>query len=203
MNNMKLVDNLSKKELFNLGEVIGEAFLDNELFHEFGDLQSRKKAVMRYMHAYVTCVYESRELYQSDDENGYIGLAYSDKQPLLPKMKMLVRLITLFVTEFSSMRRFMKHVLEIANGNLQYSKNTYLEVLMVCVKKEYQGKGITRELVTYAKEMAARRDVPLLFDTDMEAYAKIYQHYGCKLYNTISASNGVVRYNLVWKADME
>ena len=101
------------------------------------------------------------------------------------------------------MKRFMKHVKEISKGNLQYSKNTYLEVLMVCVKKEFQGKGKTRELVTYAKEMANTRDVPLLFDTDMEAYAKIYRHYGCKLYNTISASNGVVRYNLVWKADME
>jgi len=69
------------------------------------------------------------------------------------------------------------------------------------VDKEYQGKGYARYLVETAKRYAEKESVPLLFDTDMERYAQIYQHYGCELYNQVLASNGVTRYNLVWKID--
>ena len=53
----------------------------------------------------------------------------------------------------------------------------------MCVDKEYQGKGYVRHLVEAAKKYAEEESVPLLFDTDMERYAQIYQHYGCELYN--------------------
>ena len=33
----------------NIFEVIGEAFITNELFHEFGDINDRKELVMKYM----------------------------------------------------------------------------------------------------------------------------------------------------------
>lgn len=68
-----------------------------------------------------------------------------------------------------------------------------------CVDKEYQCKGYARYLVEAAKKYAENENVPLLFDTDMEWYAQIYQHYGCELYNQTLASNCVIRYNLEWK----
>ena len=52
-----------------------------------------------------------------------------------------------------------------------------------------------------SKKYAESEKVPLLFDTDMEQYSQMYQHYGCELYNQITASNGVTRYNLVWKPE--
>lgn len=58
-----------------------------------------------------------------------------------------------------------------------------------------KGKDMHDILYPYAKE----QNVPLLFDTDMAQYAQIYQHFGCELYNQTTASNGVTRYNLVWK----
>lgn len=103
------------------------------------------------------------------------------------------------IIPFKVMKRFIKQIKAIADGNKEYTTSTYLEVLMVCVRKEYQGQGKAKELVDFAKEKASSRNVPLLFGTDMEAYAKMYQHLGCKLYNTKTALNGVTRYNLVWK----
>jgi len=41
-------------------------------------------------------------------------------------------------------------------------------ILIVCVDKEYQGKGYARHLIETAKEYAKSEEVPLLFDTDME-----------------------------------
>ena len=88
-----LIDNVSKSELAEIKKMIGEAFITNELFHEFGPVKERKDLVMKYMDIYVKCVYESKSLYSSDDENAYIGLAYSDCKPMIPQLKMLVKLI--------------------------------------------------------------------------------------------------------------
>lgn len=193
---MKLVENISKQKLKEISNLIGEAFVTNELFHEFGPVEERKNLVMKYMDIYVKCVYESKALYSSDDENAYIGLAYSDCKPMFPQLKMLVKLI--FTIPYKINKKFLKHISQISEGNKKYTRLTYLEILMVCVKKECQGKGRARELVEFAKQKALERDVPLLFDTDMKEYASIYQHLGCRLYNTITADNGVTRYNLVW-----
>ena len=59
MGEMKLVANLSSDELKRIKILIGEAFVNNELFHEFGDIEERKNIVMRYMDYYVDFVYRS------------------------------------------------------------------------------------------------------------------------------------------------
>ena len=55
---MKLVENISEEKLKEISNLIGEAFVTNELFHEFGTLEERKALVMKYMDIYVRCVYE-------------------------------------------------------------------------------------------------------------------------------------------------
>ena len=194
---MELLENISKQELNSIKELIGEAFVSNELFHEFGDIQSRKALVMKYMNVYVDYVYESNALYATSDRKAFIGLIYSDKQPIIPKVKMLFRIISLI--PFSILKKYMNHVKQIANQNKKYSSEVHVDILFICVSKEYQGKGYARQLVDFAKKQAENRKVPLLLDTDMEKYAGIYQHYGCELYNKKTADNGVTRYNLVWK----
>ena len=54
-----LIDNVSKSELAEIKKMIGEAFITNELFHEFGDINDRKELVMKYMDIYTDYVYES------------------------------------------------------------------------------------------------------------------------------------------------
>lgn len=48
-----LIDNVSKSELADIKKMIGEAFITNELFHEFGDINDRKELVMKYMDIYI------------------------------------------------------------------------------------------------------------------------------------------------------
>ena len=55
----------------------------------------------------------------------------------------------------------------------------------------------------FAKRQADALDIPLLFDTDMPAYAEMYQHLGCALYNTVTADNGVTRYSLCYRKNPE
>ena len=198
---MYLVENITEKELSDISSEIGEAFVTNELFHEFGTIEERRDLVLKYMKIYVRCTYESKTLYSTDDGAGYIGLAVSNEKAVFPQIKMMLRLLALIPWRIA--KPFMKQIKEIANEDKRYTNHPYLEVLMVCVRKEYQGQGKAKELVNFAKKMAQQRNIPLLFDTDMANYAKMYQHLGCELYHTNRASNGVTRYNLVWLSKTE
>ena len=82
------------------------------------------------------------------------------------------------------MRRYLGHIKQIKDGNSRYIGSPYLAVLMVCVSKDNQGKGLARELVDFAKQKASEKQIPILFDTDMKDYAEMYQHMGCELYNS-------------------
>lgn len=194
---MKLVENISAEELAGIKKAIGEAFVTNELFHEFGTVGERREAVIKYMDCYVEYVYKTKSLYQNEDGMAYIGACYSKEEQVWPLLKMLWGILK--AVPFRKLKRMLKQVNENTTGNKEYTKYPYIEVLMVCVKKDAQGKGHARELVDFAKEMAKSHHCPLLFDTDMKEYADIYQHFGCELYHQCTASNGVTRYNLVWK----
>lgn len=187
-------------ELGEIKKMIGEAFVSNELFHEFGDINTRRELVFKYMDIYLDYVYESRALYATDDRKGVIGFISSKKASVFPQIKMLVRL--LLAIPFKTTKKYLEHVKQISNSNSLYASKPHIDILLVCVNKEYQGKGYAKFLVQTAKEYAVKEQLPLLFDTDMERYARIYEHYGCTLYNQITASNGVTRYNLVWKDEV-
>ena len=87
---------------------------------------------------------------------------------------------------------------QIRRSNAMYAKQKHIDALFVCVEKARQGQGIAGELVSFAKRRADQAGIPLLFDTDMKAYAEMYQHLGCALYNSVTADNGVTRYSLCY-----
>lgn len=193
---IKLLDEVSKEELTEIKRMIGEAFVTNELFHEFGNIDLRRELVLKYMDIYTDYVYESKALYVTEDHKGVIGFIHSKKAPIVPQLKMLFRLLR--VIPFKVLKKYMAHVKQIADTNRQYASKPHVDTLFVCVDNQCQGKGYARYLVAFAMEYAKSENVPLLFDTDMIQYAQIYQHYGWELYNHTTASNGVTRYNLVW-----
>ena len=146
-------------------------------------------------------VYCAGELYANEEMTGFIGLEDSSHKAVWPQIKMLFSM--LFEIKFSKVKSLLSFVKQISGSNEQYVKQRHFDALMVCVDKEHQGKGIASELIEFAKEKADEARIPLLFDTDMKAYAEMYQHFGCELYNTVSADNGVTRYSLCYKPNEE
>lgn len=194
---IRKAENLTYEQLSRLRSSVGEAFVTNELFHNWGSLDERRADVMTYMSLYFDYVYEAGELYVNDDLTGCIGLEDSSHPNKWPQVKMLFRMFARI--RFSRIRSLLKFVKQISGSNALYAKAPHIDALMVCVDKEHQGKGIARELVLFAKQMARDKHVPLLFDTDMKEYAQMYEHFGCEVYNTVKADNGVTRYSLVWR----
>ena len=191
------VENVSAEQLNRICAIIGEAFVTNELFHNWGDVEQRRNDVMRYMAIYVDYVYRSGELYANDEMTGFIGLEDSSHAPIMPRLRMIFKMFR--TIPFSKIKSFLHFAKQISSSNAQYAKQRHLDALMVCVEKTHQGQGIASELINFAKQRADELGVPLLFDTDMKEYSDMYRHFGCELYNTVTADNGVTRYSLCYR----
>lgn len=190
------VQDLSDEKLAAVKKMIGEAFVTNELFHNWGTIDERREDVMKYMAIYVDYVYRSGALYSNEGLTAFIGLEDPSAAPVGPRLKMILKLMTSI--KFSKIKSLLKFVKQIEGSNARYAKKPHIDALMVCVDKEHQGEGLATELINFAKATADSKCVPLLFDTDMKDYSDMYQHFGCELYNTVTADNGVTRYSLVY-----
>ncbi len=190
------VENISPEQLGMIRKTIGEAFVSNELFHNWGSQSERHDDVLKYMSIYVDYVYRAGELYANEDMTGFIGLEDSAHAPFFPRIRMILRMLT--GLPYRRVKSFLRFANQISRSNEQYAKQRHLDALMVCVDREHQGHGIASELIRFAKEKADQLGVPLLFDTDMKEYADMYRHFGCELYNTATADNGVTRYSLCY-----
>lgn len=196
---MKLLKDIPAEQLDRIKEMIGEAFVSNELFHNWGTETERYDDVMKYMAIYVEYAYRAGELYTNEEMTGFIGLEDSAHAPVLPRIKMIIRMFLKIRPE--RIRSLLSFVRQIEKANAQYAGKRHLDVLMVCVDRNHQGRGIASQLVDFAKRKADEMGVPLLFDTDMKKYAEMYQHFSCRLYNTVTADNGVTRYSLVYEKE--
>lgn len=193
------VENLSEEQLETVRRQIGEAFVTNALFHNWGTPEERREDVLKYIASYVDYVYRAGELYANEDLTGFIGLEDSHAAPKLSKFRMLYHMLAeLDITRVKSLLHYIKQI----NGSYgKYNRLRHLDVLMVCVDKAHQGRGEASELVNFAKQMADEKGLALIFGTDMKEYAEMYLHFGCKLYNKITADNGVTRYCLCYEKE--
>ena len=188
--------NITPKQLNNISNIIGEAFVSNEMFRNWGAIEERHDDVITYMSIYVDYVYHAGELYSNEDMTGFIGLEDTARKPILLRLKMLFRMIRRL--RFSRIRSLISFVKQIDKADNLFVNKRHIDTLMVCVKKDHQGQGIATELVDFAKRKAKINKIPLLFHTDMPSYAEMYKHLGCRLYNEVTADNGVTRYCLCY-----
>lgn len=179
--------------------MIGEAFVSNELFHNWGTEAERRGDVLKYMSIYVDYVYRAGELYGNEDLTGFIGLEDSARLPVMARIGMIFKMLRYI--RYKKMKRIIHFANQVSRSNRQYAKQRHLDVLMVCVAGECQGKGLASELIRFAQKRADALGIPLLFDTDMKDYADMYRHFGCRLYNMVTADNGVTRYSLCYEKD--
>ena len=196
---IKKAENLSEEQLAYIRETAGEAFVSNALFYNWGTEAERHDDVLKYMSIYVDYAYRTGELYVNEALTGFIGLEDSAHAPVLPRIRMILKM--LMKLPFVRIKSFLHFAKQVSRSNERYAKQRRLDALMVCVDKQMQGHGIASELISFAEAKADELGVPLLFDTDMKEYADMYRHFGCELYNTVTADNGVTRYSLCYKRE--
>ena len=114
------VEKLTSAQLENIRQIVGEAFVSNELFHNWGTEEERRDDVLKYMGIYVDFVYQAGELYANEDMTGFIGLEDSEHKPVWPQIKMLFRM--LFKIRLSRVRSLLAFVKQISGSNERFVK---------------------------------------------------------------------------------
>ena len=84
--------------------------------------------------------------------------------------------------------------------NYRDNKKQFVQVELLAVKKEYQGKGFMRPLVETAFEVAKRGNLPVIVSTDAKLKKDKYEHIGMRHVNTRKLGENSFMYDLVREA---
>ena len=76
-------------------------------------------------------------------------------------------------------------------------KRQFVQIELLAIKKEHQGKGLMRPLVETAFEIARQGNLPVIVSTDAKAKKDRYEHIGMKLVNTRTLGERSYMYDLV------
>ncbi|MCR4755229.1 MAG: GNAT family N-acetyltransferase [Lachnospiraceae bacterium] len=77
------------------------------------------------------------------------------------------------------------------------SKKQFVQIELLAVKKEYQGKGFMRPLVETAFEVAKQNNLPVIVSTDAKLKKDKYAHIGMELVNIRKLGDKSFMYDLV------
>ena len=80
------------------------------------------------------------------------------------------------------------------------SKKQFVQIELLAVKTEYQGKGFMRPLVETAFEVARSGNLPVIVSTDAKLKKDKYEHIGMQLVNTRTLGEKSFMYDLVREA---
>ena len=148
------VEKITDGQLQQISRLIGEAFVTNDLFLNWGSVSQRHDDVLKYMEIYVDYTYRTGELYANEDLSGFIGLEDTGSLPVFPRLKMIARLFRAF--GWKKVQSLLGFVRQISRSNALYARQRHLDVLMVCVDPKHQGKGIATEL-SFSQRIRQRR----------------------------------------------
>ncbi len=77
------------------------------------------------------------------------------------------------------------------------SKKQFVQIELLAVKKEYQGKGFMRPLVETAFEVAKQNNLPVIVSTDAKLKKDKYAHIGMEVVNIRKLGDKSFMYDLV------
>lgn len=178
--------NLSKEQIAEIGRAIGNSFYD----HDYGEKEkglakyiNDREQMIKYMTVFVVAGMKSGTLYATSERGeGYVLLMGSKCE----KMKISASLGMLFglIDALGGIRKSLDFLKTMQKGGvalddkLKKEKKDYLQIVMLVVRKEYQGQGYMRKLMEFAYEKADAHGVPCILDTDAQNKLEKYCHLG-------------------------
>ena len=201
--------NLTKEQIAEIGKAIGNSFYD----HDYGEKEkgiakyiNDREQMIKYMTVFVVAGAKSGTLYATSERGeGYILLTGSKCE----KMKIGAAIGMLFglIDALGGIKKSLEFLKNIQKGGMalddkmKKQKKDYLQIVMLVVRKEYQGQGYMRQLMEFAYEKADAYGVPCILDTDAQNKLDKYCHLGmmhvgtrkvdadCYLYDLMRARN--------------
>ena len=165
---MKKVTVMSDSEIHELAETYADYDFkpgEKSIFSVFGS----RERILRYLEMSIRTALKSGWIYSvGDNREAYIAISYSDSHPPLHIMLSF---------PFRAMKAVGTRSLYDLSKLLKNGEK-FLSVEMLCVRKEYQGKGYMRKTMEEVFRLADEKRLPAVLETDETLKADKYKHLG-------------------------
>ena len=199
------VKSLSTEQIDEIARAIGDSFYD----HDYGEKEkgiakyiTDREIMMQYMKVFVVAGMKSGTLYATSERGeGYILLLGSKWEKM--KVGAAIQMFKDMIKALGGFKKSLKFLNTIKKGGialddkLKKEKKDFLQVVMLVVRKEYQGQGYMRQLMEFAYEKADTYGVPCILDTDAKNKLDKYCHLGMELVATRKVAGDCYLYDLM------
>ena len=201
------VKNLSTEQIDEIVRAIGDSFYD----HDYGEREkgiakyiTDREMMTQYMKVFVVAGMKSGTLYATSERGeGYIMLMGSKWEKM--KLGAAIGMLKDMIKALGGFKKSLDFLNTIKKGGvalddkLKKEKKDYLQVVMLVVRKEYQGQGYMRQLMEFAYEKADTYGVPCILDTDAKNKLDKYCHLGMEHVATRKVAADCYLYDLMRK----
>ena len=156
--------------------------------------------LVNYLKAMINAANSCGAIYTTSDKNEGIIILTNTKHPYPSKAVFGMMFGMVKALGFGSFRDVMKKFqaggMSLEN-KYRKAKKDFVQIELLAIKKEYQGKGFMRPLVETAFEVAEREKLPVILSTDAKLKNYKYEHLGMTLVNTRQLAEKSFMYDMV------
>ena len=159
--------------------------------------------LMRYLKAIIRPALKSGAVYATSEKHEGIVIVTDTTRP--PKTKyvlcmMLGLLRALGIKGFSSVMKRFQAGGESLERKYRNAKKDFVQVELLCIQKEFQGKGFMRQLLSQVYGIADAKKLPVIITTDAKLKKDKYVHLGMSEVCERKISGRSILYDMVREA---
>ena len=182
-------------------------------YYEYGDSEKgmvpyypgypNRTKLVNYLKAMIHTANKIGAIYTTSDKNEGIVIITNTRHPypnsaIFGMMFGMVK--ALGIGGFQDvMKKFQAGGMSLEN-KYRKEKKDFVQIELLAIKKEFQGKGFMRPLVETAFEIADQEHLPVIISTDAELKKDKYVHLGMSLVNVRDIAAGSHMYDMVREA---
>jgi len=161
-----------------------------------------RTSLVNYLVAMIKTANEYNAVYATPGKEGIIILTdTTHPYPGIAMVKMMWRMMrALGFKNFSGIIKKFQAGGASLEKTYRDSRKQFVQIELLAVKKEHQGKGFMRPLVETAFEVAKQGGLPVIVSTDAKLKKDKYEHIGMKHINTRMLGEKSFMYDLVREA---
>lgn len=195
------VKSMTEEEINSAAEAFADySYADGErgLIYLFPN----RDALIKYLKGMVKAALKSEMVYTNGTKReGFIIITDTTK-PMRTGAMLMMFMSMIKALGIKGFNNFVKHC-QSGGGSIEMKfrkeKRQFIQIEMLVVRKEFQGQGHMRELISNAFELADKKSLPCILVTDAALKKDKYVHLGMELVNTRKVNEGSYLYDLIRK----
>ena len=198
---MKKVKVMSDSEIHELAEAYADYDFrpgEKSIFSVFGS----RERILRYLEMSIRTALKSGWIYSvGDNREAYIAISYSDSHPPLHIMLSFpFRAMKAVGTRpLYDLSKLLKNGGSSLADRMKKNGEKFLSVEMLCVRKEYQGKGYMRKAMEEVFLLADEKRLPVVLETDETLKADKYRHLGMEQERVRRFTPEIAFYEMIYR----